>query len=134
MRLTVELVKAADDLPPRDPALQAEFNNFSSTLSAANIKYSQRAIAFDGGGALGYPLGQFILDFTSAIEPILTAAAAGWFYSRKGRKVRMKLDNGVELETSSPEEMRKLVEMYEAVREGLPLQSDKDSTNPDSRW
>ena len=132
MRLTIELVNADEDLSPRDPSLQAQFNNFSSKLSAAKIPYNQRGIAFDGGAALGYPLGQFILDFTTAIQPILTAAVASWFLSRKGRKVSMTLDNGEKFEASSPEEMRKLIEMYYAIREGRPPRIDSDSSNPDS--
>ena len=132
MRLAIELVNADDDLSPRDPSLQAEFKNFSAKLSAAKIDYNQRSIVFDGGGALGYPLGQFILDFTTIIQPTLTAAVAGWFLSRKGRKVSMTLDNGEKFEASSPEEMRKIIEMYNAIREGRPPRIDNDSSNPDS--
>lgn len=132
MRLTVELVRAEDDLPPRDSAIQTEFTAFGSTLRAANITYTQRAIAFDGGGVLGYPLGQFVLDFTSNIQPILTAAVTSWFLSRKGRKVRMKID-GMDLEANSIEEMDKLIKISEAIREGRPLHSEKEPHDPDSK-
>lgn len=132
MNLTVELVQAADDLPPRDSALQLEFKSFGSTLHDANVKYTQRSIVFDGGGALGYPLGQFILDFTETIVPVLEVAVAGWFATRKGRKVRLTLENGVELEANSVEEIAELAKVYEAIREGRPLPSDRDPRDPTS--
>lgn len=134
MRLKIKLVLAESDLPQNDPSIQKEYQDFSSTMRDAGVKFSQRAIAFDGGAGLGHPLGDFILEFTGLLLPALKVAVAGWFYARKGRKVRMEID-GVVLEASSIEELERLADVYNSIRDGRPHDPDtsRKGDDPDSR-
>lgn len=133
MKLTVKLVPAADDPPIKSPLIQNELLNFRSELNDAGVRYSQRSIVFDSVEALGYPLGEFVIEFTVAMVPVLTTAVGGWFLSRKGRKIRMEF-NGEVLEASSIKEMEKLIELYRSLRDERPRDPDfhRASTDPDS--
>ena len=134
MRLSVELLTAEDEPPRKDPSVQKGYRAFQTILDDAGVKSSQRTMFLDGCGALGYPLGAFILDFTTAVVPVLQVAVAGWFVTRKGRKVRLKLD-GVEFEANTVEELARLVEIYKSMRDGRPNDGDakRNSVDPDTR-
>ncbi|MCD9569440.1 hypothetical protein [Pseudomonas protegens] len=133
MQLTIKLVAAADDQPEKSPSIQKEYQNFRSTLNDAGIKFSQRAMAFDSATALGFPLGEFIIEFTTTVLPVISTAVGGWFYARKDRKIRLEF-NGVVFEASSIKEMEKLIKLYEAARDGRPYDPDshRNTTDPDS--
>lgn len=131
MQLKIKLVAAADDQPTKSTSIQQDYRSFRSTLDDAGVKYSQRSMVFDSTEALGYSLGEFAIEFTKTVSPVLTAAVAGWFLARKGRKIRLEMD-GVILEASSIKEMERLVELHESVRDGQVYDPDSHRNGPDS--
>lgn len=131
MHLRINLISSPEDPPARSPSLQQEYRRVRSTLDAAGVKVSQRSMVFDSADMLGYPLGEFILEFAEIIQPVLIAAVTGWFLERKGRKVRFEMD-GVVIEASTTAEIEKLVDLHKAIRSGEAFDSESRRKGPDS--
>ncbi|MBI6945269.1 hypothetical protein JET76_28640 [Pseudomonas putida] len=131
MNLTIQLIAAADDQSSKSPSIQNEYREFKSTLSDAGIKCSQRSMVFDSAAALGYPLGEFVIDFTTAVVPVLKVAIGAWFLARRGRKVKMVAD-GLVLEASTIEELEQLVALHQSIRDGRPHDPDLRRGSSDS--
>lgn len=131
MRLRMNLLSSPEDPPPRSPLLQQEYRRVRSTLDAAGVEVSQRSMVFDSADMLGYPLGEFILEFTEIMQPVLIAAITGWFLERKGRKVRFEMDDVV-MEASTTAEIEKLVDLHKAIRSGEVFDSESRRSGPDS--
>ncbi|MDR3474083.1 MAG: hypothetical protein P4M09_20700 [Devosia sp.] len=96
-----------------DAAYQNELAAFATTLRAANVKYSQRAIAFDSVDAQGYPLGEFIVA-VGAVAHLLRPALTAWIKGRAQRKVTIKFRD-VEISASTIEEVDALLARYAEV-------------------
>ena len=93
---SLELVRVVDDPPENDPAFQAELEEFSKSLRAAGVTFSQMAIAFDAVDGGGYPLAEFVVRILGL--PLIGAAAhvcATWVKARAGRKLRLKIGDVV---------------------------------------
>ncbi len=112
---------APSDLPVPDPEFQRELRAFSTTLHEAGIVYSQRGIAFDGAGVMGYPLGQYFISLAQVAGPIVGVALGAWIQGRAGRKVRLKVGD-IELEANSPAEIDHLVAQALALKTQLAEQ------------
>jgi hypothetical protein len=106
---SLELVRVADDPLENDPAFQAELGEFSKSLHAAGVTFSQRAIAFDAVDGGGYPLAEFVVRTLGL--PLIGAAAhvcATWVKARNGRKLRLKIGDVV-AEGQTDEDIKRLM-------------------------
>jgi hypothetical protein len=72
-QIEIVLRRATDDPPEDDPKFQEELREFSKSLDAAGVPYSQQAIAFDEVDAVGYPLPEFLVTLG---PPIIAARRA----------------------------------------------------------
>lgn len=131
MQLRIELVASENDEPVRSETVQHDYHRFRSIFDEAGVKISQRSMVYDSAVGLGHPIGEFVIEFTATVMPVLVAGVSGWFYSRKGRKVRMKV-NGNMLEANSIEEMEKLGGLYKAMRSGEAFDLDSHRNGPDT--
>ncbi len=115
--IDLELLRAPEDAPVNDDAIQAELSIFAKVLRDGGVAYSQFAIAMDAVDALGYPLAEFVVKtLGSPAIGIVTAAVTGWFAGRAGRKARIKIGE-VEAEARTPEEVEDLLKRAIAVLE-----------------
>lgn len=117
-KLEIELERGDDDPQENARAYQAELEKFKRPLNEAGIRYSQRALALDSVGAHGYPLGEFALQFVTAIAPIVSGVLASWITAKYGRKVRVKFMD-IEAEARSVEEVERLIDKVLAIQESL---------------
>jgi hypothetical protein len=122
-QIEIVLRRAPDDPPENAPEFQEELREFSKSLHAAGVTYSQRAMAFDAIDAVGYPLPEFLVTLG---PPIIAAAAAlcgGWVQARYGRKVRLKIGD-VEAEGRTVEEIESLLKRAAEFRDSDRTKSD----------
>jgi hypothetical protein len=105
----IVLQRAPDDASVNDPEFQKELREFSRSLSAAGVAFSQRAMAFDSADALGFPLAEFVIKALSpAVIPAAAAVCGAWVQARYGRKVRLKIGD-IEVEGRTTEEIKTLL-------------------------
>jgi hypothetical protein len=110
--IEIVLVRAPDDPPERDPRIQEELRAFSKSLRSAGLTVSQRAIAFDSADAVGYPIGQFVIQLAQTGVPAALAAGLGaWLHARYGRKAQVKFTKGrlEQVTARTPEEVGELL-------------------------
>jgi hypothetical protein len=112
------------DPPASDPEFQRELRAFSAALREAGIVYSQRAMAFDGAGALGYPLGEYFISLAQVVGPVVGVALGAWITARGGRKLRIKAGN-VELEANSKEDIEHLQKLALELIAAQPKEAPK---------
>jgi hypothetical protein len=79
-----------------------ELNEFSKSLRAAGVFYSQRGMFFDAVGAVGYSLPEFVLILSQTIVPTLGTIIVVWLNGRSGRKISVKIRD-VEVEAPTEE-------------------------------
>jgi hypothetical protein len=106
---SLELVRVADDPPENDPAFQAELGEFSISLRAAGVTFSQVGRAFDAVDGGGYALAEFVVKTLGL--PLIGAAAhvcATWVKARAGRKLRLKIGEVV-AEGKTAEDIERLM-------------------------
>jgi len=114
VRLTLQ--RASDDPKANDPGFQEELAAVSAALRQSGVAYSQRGVAFDAVGALGYSLPEYLITLG---PPVIAAAAAicgAWVQARFGRKVKIKIGD-VEAEGRSVEEIEDLLKRAVAFRD-----------------
>lgn len=112
----IVLVAAPSDPRQNHPAYLEDVATFSKTLNATGVNYNQRGMAFDSAEGLGYPLGQYIVEF----GPIAVAAISGpitaWLSAKLGRKVRIKFGD-TEAEARNVDELMKLLKLVDEQRQ-----------------
>ena len=108
-QIRVKLQRAPDDPPENDPKFQDELREFSKSLDAADVDFSQRGRTFDAIGAHGYALAEYtIKQLTPVVIPAVAGAIGIWLQARYGRKVRIKIGS-VEAEARTIDEIDKLL-------------------------
>lgn len=123
--LDIDLGSASDDPPVSAPEIQSALGAFSGVLHAAEIRFSQSAVAFDSVDAQGYPLAEFTIKTLG--PPVITAITAGitgWFAGRAGRKARLKFGD-IEAEAATPEEVVKLLAAAANYQASISKPEDK---------
>jgi hypothetical protein len=106
---SLELVRVADDPPEDDPAFQAELGEFSKSLRAAGVTFSQVGRAFDAVDGGGYALAEFVVGKLGL--PLIgatTAVCIAWVKARAGRKLRLKIGDVV-AEGQTVEDIKRLM-------------------------
>ncbi len=112
---SIELERAADDPPVGDPEFQKGLSAFGASLRAADVPFSQMAIAMDAVDAHGYQLPEFIVAIKTMGPPTIAALAAvagAWVQARYGRKTRIKIGE-VEAEARTVAEIEALLKLAE---------------------
>jgi hypothetical protein len=117
--IRVILRRAPDDPLENDPEFQRELNDFSKSLRAAKVKFSQRAMAFDSVEALGYPLPNFLITLGPAVIAAVAGLCGAWVQAKYGRKVRLKIGD-VEAEGRTIAEIEALLQKAKDFREDKP--------------
>lgn len=117
--IRVILRRAPDDSLENDPKFQRELSDFSKSLRAAGVKFSQRAMAFDSADALGYPLPNFLITLAPAVIAAVAGLCGAWVHARYGRKVRLKIGD-VEAEGRTVEEIEALLQKAKEFQEDKP--------------
>jgi hypothetical protein len=108
-QVRIVLVRAPDDPRVSERKFQEELREFSESLRAAGVSFSQRAMAFDSVDAAGYPLPEFLVTLGPPAIAALAAIAGAWVQARYVRKMRLKVGD-VEAEGRTEEEIKRLLE------------------------
>src|SRR5271170_8078364 len=109
--IEITLKRAPDDPPANSPEFQKELRQFADALRAADVDFSQRAIAFDAVDATGYPLAEFVVRALAVSAlPSLTAIVVALLKAKNGRKVRLKFGS-VDATAPSVEEVERLLKL-----------------------
>ena len=91
VEVRVVLVRAPNDPKVNEPKFQEELREFSRSLRAAGLSFSQRAMAFDSVDAVGHPLPEFLVTLGPLATAALAAIGGAWVQARYGRKMRLKV-------------------------------------------
>ena len=121
-KVEISLKRAPDDARVNDPKFQEELTEFSKSLRAAGISYSQHGIAFDAVSAVGYALPEFVVAL-KVIGPTLGVIFVAWLQGRSGRKIRLKIGE-VEVEARTAEEVENLLEKAKQFQQEYPSNAD----------
>jgi hypothetical protein len=108
-QILLKMRRAPDDPAENDPKFQEELREFSKSLHATGLTFSQRAIAFDSVDAIGHPLAEFVIGRLGL--PLIGAVAhvcATWVKARTGRKLRLKIGDVV-AEAETVEDIERLM-------------------------
>jgi hypothetical protein len=108
-KVKISLKPAPDDAKVNDPRFQEELNEFSKSLRAAGVFYSQRGMFFDTVGAVGYSLPEFVLILSQTIFPRLGSIMVMWLNGRSGRKISVKIGD-VEAEAQTDQDVGNVLE------------------------
>jgi hypothetical protein len=122
VKVEISLKRAPDDARVNDPKFQEELTEFSKSLRAAGIPYSQRGMAFDAVSAVGYALPGFVVAL-KVIGPSLGAIFVAYLHGRFGRKIRLKIGE-VEIEAHTAEEVENLLEKVKQFQQEYPSNAD----------
>jgi hypothetical protein len=116
-QIKIKLERAPDDPPENDPKFQNELREFSKSLRAAGVDFSQRGRTFDAVDAHGYALAEYAIKQLAPVAiPAITGAIGILLQARYGRKVRLKVGD-IEAEARTPEEVERLLKSAAALQD-----------------
>jgi hypothetical protein len=120
--LTITLLPALDDAPPRSDSYQSELRRFGDSLTAQGFEVGVSIELRESGVpdtlALIIPpyLGDFIIKFSATVGPALGTLMGAWLHARYGRKIRLKIGD-IEAEAQSEEQVEKLLRQAEQFQQ-----------------
>jgi len=106
------LERAPDDAGVGDPAFQEELGEFSKSLRATGMSFSQSIMVFDAVDGGGFPLPAYAVQLGVPFITGVAGLCGAWIQARYGRKVRLKIGD-IEAEGRSIREIEALLERAE---------------------
>jgi hypothetical protein len=112
LKISISLIRAADDSSLRAPAYQAELRTFEQSLTSEGVIVEEYSLHLREGWSLEPGTTTYLGDFTvrvlGKVGPPIIAAIAGWLHGRSGRKVHLKVGD-IEVDAPTIKEVETLL-------------------------